>query len=591
MNYHLTDIIKKDERYLTRLFRSIREIAAYLKKSSFLLAVFFAILSSTTSIITPYLLGSAIDKYISKGDLAGLDRLIFILLGIFILSSITMYFQQNIMGKTAQAALYKLRGVIFNKIQSLPIAFFNQNKTGDLMSRINNDTDKLSQFLSESILRFVGSAFTLTGIAIFVVYLNWKLGLVLLSSTVFLLCITRFLSPYLERGNRRRSAVIGEFTAGATEQLANFKAIIAYDRRNFFDSYLKSINQNILKKSITANILGKIFEPIYDFAGYIAQAVVLAYGIVLVGQGEITVGLLIGFLTYTLRFYDPLRFMANIFGDIQVSLASWGRISDILSLSSNIQVEQNEKKTDKPGLIFDDVSFGYEDSSIEKENQRLVLKHVSFELFPGKTYALVGPTGGGKSTIASIISRLYDPTEGIIFWNGKDMKTWSQKNLSKSISVILQEPFMFSGTVAENISYGNEELKDISEEKLKDLIEQRSMLELVQRFSEGLKTKVESGGENISLGQKQIISFLRIVLRAPELLILDEATANIDTVTEATLQNLIDSLPQKTIKVIIAHRLNTIKNADEILFVSGGGVKRVNDEKAVLELLKGGFKS
>jgi ATP-binding cassette subfamily B protein len=216
-----------------------------------------------------------------------------------------------------------------------------------------------------------------------------------------------------------------------------------------------------------------------------------------------------------------------------------------------------------------------------------VLKDISFTLEKGKTYALVGPTGGGKSTIASLMARLYDPTDGAIFWKGSDMRTYTEECLAADVSVILQESYLFTGTIADNIRYGNRDLEKVDDDALTALLDKNGMTELIKRLPDGIRTQVETGGENISIGQKQLVSFVRTVLREPEFLILDEATANIDTVTESTLQHLISSLPKDTTKVIIAHRLNTIKEADEILFVGGGTVKRVADENEVLELLKG----
>lgn len=596
MNYRLNDIINNSQSYSKRLFASAKELGSYLDKKKFFIALVLVVISSIDSIVTPFLLGVGIDQFIAKGNLDGLFILLLGLFGLFILGGVTSYFQQSIMGKASQEALYKLRGEIFSKIQSLPIAFFSQNKTGDLMSRINNDTDKLSQFLSESILRFTDSAFTLLGIAAFIIYLDWKLALVLLSSTLFLFIFTRLLSPLLERKNRQSSAALGDFTAGVTEQLSNFKAIVAFDRRNFFEQFLGGLNKQAYKRSRLSEFLNQLFAPFYDFAGYISQAIVLAIGLYFVVQGEITIGLLIAFLNYAIRFYDPLRWVANIFSDIQVSLASWGRVRDILALESNV-VTLKEGNTlqqdieDDVVLVFDRVDFGYEHFSEEKTELHLVLKDVSFALRKGKTYALVGPTGGGKSTIASLMARLYDPVSGTVFWKEKDIRTYERDELSASIGVILQDPFLFSGTIADNIRYGKESLKDMSDEGLDGLLKKKGMEEIIKRFPEGLKTVVQGSGENISIGQKQLVSFVRTVLREPELLILDEATANIDTVTESVLQNLIDSLPGDTTKVIIAHRLNTIKKADEILFVGGAHVKMVRDDKEVIELLKSASRS
>jgi ATP-binding cassette subfamily B protein len=576
--------------------RSIFEIGAYLNKRAFIISLSLALVGSATTVATPYLLAQAIDTYIAKNDSAGLIRLIIFLLVVYVVGAVAMYFQQNIMGKASQTALYKIRGNIFEKIQSLPIAFFSQNKMGDLISRINNDSDKLSQFLSESILRFTGSAFTLLGIAGFALYLNWKLGLVLLSATLFLLIVTRIVSPALERANKKSAASLGDFTAGVSEQLTNFKAIIAFNRRGFFEDYLSGLNTNIYRKSRLSGFLNEIFSPVYDFAGYISQVVVLVYGVFLISQGELTIGLLIGFIAFALRFYDPLRWIADILGQMQVALASWDRIRNLLSMESNLMVITDESKKENEEPVHDPASGSHPPSSVTElefqnvffgyQDDQHVLKDVSFVLEQGKTYALVGPTGGGKTTIASLMSRLYDPTQGKVLFKGKDMRAYEKEELAQKIGVILQDPHLFTGTVAENIKYGNHALEHMEADDLEATLRVKGMMELLKRLPEGLATKVEAGGENISIGQKQLISFVRAVLREPELLILDEATANIDTVTESSLQNLVAGLASTTTKVIIAHRLNTIKEADEILFVSGGEVKRVSDEHEVLTLLK-----
>lgn len=591
MNYNLKHIKHERTGYLRRLVQSIRELGKYINKSRLSFALVLVVLSSGAAILTPYLLGQAIDKYISKGDIKGLTTLIIFLLVLYLITNALTYFQQNIIGKVGQDALYKLRGAIFEKIQSLPIAFFNQNKAGDLMSRINNDTEKLSEFLSESIVRFAGGVVTLLGVGIFILYLNFRLGLVLLASTVVLFILTRIFSPLLESTSREASAALGDFTSGVSEQLTNFKAIIAFDRRNFFERSLEQLNANTYKRSLAASFLNKLFDPIYDGAGNVAQVSVLVYGIYLIAHGNITIGLLIGFLNYTQRFYDPLRYFAQLFGDVQSSLASWGRVRDILSLSSNMVIRDDEKtKSDhkiKNEVIMEwkDVSFDYDDASEETTKTNMVLKDVSLQFEKGKTYALVGPTGGGKSTMASLMMRLYDPTGGAIYWKDRDLRAYDRNELADKISVILQEPYLFSGTVADNIRYGNEKITGISNEELEKMFEERGLDKLIHRFPEGIMTHVETGGENISIGQKQLISFVRTVLREPELLILDEATANIDTVTEDILENLIGRLSKETTKVIIAHRLSTIREADDILFIGGGNVKEVSDSKEVLELL------
>ncbi|MDD4033255.1 MAG: ATP-binding cassette domain-containing protein, partial [Bacteroidales bacterium] len=266
--------------------------------------------------------------------------------------------------------------------------------------------------------------------------------------------------------------------------------------------------------------------------------------------------------------------------------AGWDRISHILTLESNLQVlDEGIADSSEAYLSFQNVSFSY-------PNGKEVLHHVNFALERGKTYAFVGPTGGGKTTTASLIARLYDTTRGTVFLDGKDIRSYTSEERTRKIGFILQEPFLFSGTVRDNLLYGNPKYKDISNEALEAVIQKAGLESLIERFDSGLDSKVEPNGEGISLGQKQLIAFMRAVLREPELLILDEATANIDTVTEQLLENILQTLPDSTTRVIIAHRLNTIENADEIYFVNTGEVIRAGSlEDAVNRLKQGKIES
>jgi len=349
------------------------------------------------------------------------------------------------------------------------------------------------------------------------------------------------------------------------------------------------------------------FMPVYGLASSLGMLVVLTYGIYLITANHFQPGFLITYFAYVSFFYDPLRQMAALWASFQVALAGWDRINHILSMESDLVTLsesaaaastmtavpgsllpgpgpslRQDTTSDAPALLeFRHVSFHYPDG---KE----VLHNNSFRMEKGKTYALVGPTGGGKTTTASLIARLYDPTAGTVLLDGKDIRTYTTPERTRKIGFILQEPFLFSGTVRDNLLYGNAAYKDYSNEQLEEVIRAAGLETLLTRFDEGLDSKISSGGDGISLGQKQLIAFMRAVLRNPELLILDEATANIDTVTEKMLEDILQKLPETTTRVIIAHRLNTIENADEIFFVNSGTITRAGSlDQAVDMLLHG----
>jgi ATP-binding cassette subfamily B protein len=358
----------------------------------------------------------------------------------------------------------------------------------------------------------------------------------------------------------------GSLSAEIQESLANFKVIIAFNRRDYFRKRFEEANRHNYTKSIQAGIANNMFMPVYTLAANIGQLIVLTLGIYLIVKGYFSIGLLISFIAYVSNFYNPLRQLAALWANFQVAMAGWDRISLLLSLETNLHLVEDPKcEASSAFLHFGNVSFKY-------PNGKEVLHKVSFDLERGKTYAFVGPTGGGKTTTASLIARLYDATKGTILLDGKDIRSYKPEERTKKIGFILQEPFLFSGTVRDNILYGNEGYRDYTNEQLSHAISEAGFGSLLNRFDQGLDTKVQTIGDGISLGQKQLIAFMRAVLRKPELLILDEATANIDTVTEQLLDSILKKLPDSTTRVIIAHRLNTIENADEIFFVNTGMV-------------------
>ncbi|USN52967.1 MAG: ABC transporter ATP-binding protein [Candidatus Nomurabacteria bacterium] len=554
-----------------------------------LLFALLAILTvSGINVSAPLLFGYTVDHFIAEKNFDGVLKVAAALFVLFAIGFGTGYVQMKLMGSIGQRMLFKLRNTIFEKLQSLPISYFNRNKAGDLISRINNDTEKLSQLFSETIMRFTGSIFILIGTAVFILVINWKLGLIALAPAIVTLLFTQLISGWIKAKSKASLAATGAMSGSLQESLDNFKVIVAFDRRDYFRMRFAQVNENNFKASLNAGLANGIFSPVYDLASNIAQLSVIGVAISFIIAGNLTIGALLSFLIYLDRFYQPLRQIAQLWSSLQIALAGWDRVSAILEEVNDLEVKASQEKANEAFVLeFKDVMFRYPDSEDGTKGKEVLHKE-SFQLAPGKTYALVGPTGGGKTTTASLMARLYDPTEGHVFINGKDIRTYEPAERAKRIGFILQEPFLFTGSLLDNIFYGNDLYENKTTEEKIAALKASSLQNLLMRFDGGLEAQINGSGDGMSLGQKQLIAFMRAVLREPDLLILDEATANIDTVTEQLLETTLQALPKKTTRVIIAHRLNTIENADEIFFVNGGKITPAGSFDEAVKLLMSG---
>ncbi len=590
MKYSLakTDIEKEKDKSV--LATAWKRLIPLMKEEgrAVMLAIVAILVSSAVTLAVPIIIARVVDSAIAVGNFSGVITYSAWLFGIFLIGLVSNYLQVKTMGGVGRRLLFNLRNKIFDKLQELPVAFFNRNKAGDIVSRINNDTEKLNQFFAQALMQFVSNIILIVGTGILLVALDVRLGLIALAPAVLALIATQLLSPWVKRTSLASLRSLGALSGEIQESINNFKVIVAFNRLDYFREKFKEANETNYIASVTAGVASNVFNPIYVLVSTLAQLAVLAYGITLIADGRFTVGLLIGFLLYVNGFYAPLRQLASVWPSLQLALAGLDRISEVLSLESDIVAmpacDVEPDIASDAVLEFRGVSFRYEEG-------KDVLKHISFALESGKTYALVGPTGGGKTTTASLMARLYDPSEGIVSLNGKDIRCYATDERAKKIGFILQEPFLFTGTVRENILYGNKEHAEYTDKKLSEVLEATHLTKLIDRFSEGLETKIAIGGDAISLGQKQLIAFIRAVLRDPDVLILDEATANIDTVTEQLLEEIIGTLPKKTTKVIIAHRLNTIENADEIFFVNGGAITPAGSMEHAVDMLLHGKRS
>ncbi|MDB5007185.1 MAG: putative transporter ATP-binding protein [Mucilaginibacter sp.] len=582
MKYNLNDLQANAPKSSTwSSLNKLLELISHERKN-LLMALAAILVNSTLNLFGPLIIGRTIDKYIfvPHKNYHGVLLNCGILLSMYLVALLTSYLQTILMGGVGQRMLFTLRNSIFNKLQLLPVGFFNQNKAGDLISRINNDTDKLNQFFSQSLMQFIGSIATMLGAGIFLLSINIKLGAATLIPAVIILIFTSLTSPWVKRKNAVNLKSVGGMSGEIQESLNNFKVIIAFNRRDYFRKRFDEANKQNYDTAIGAGIANNSYVPVYGLFSSFAQLIVLAYGIYLVSKGELGIGILAAsYFSYANQFYNPLRQLAALWTSFQTAMAGWDRISHILDLETDLVTVENPTVEPSSSLLeFRNVNFSYDED-------REILHNISFKLERGKTYALVGPTGGGKTTTASLIARLYDASKGMVLLDGKDIRTYQPVERTKKIGFILQEPFLFTGTVRDNILYGNELYVNYTNEQLEQVITDANLGSLLAIFDKGLDTAVLSNSDGISLGQKQLIAFMRAVLRNPELLILDEATANIDTITEKLLSDILNKLPATTTRVIIAHRLNTIENADEIFFVNSGEVIRAGSFDHAMDML------
>lgn len=580
MNYNLNELSSQQQKTsslgaLGKLLQLIKE-----ERKNIAGATVAILINSGLNLLGPFIVGLVIDNYIAHKDFDGVLKWAGILLIMYMFAFVAGYLQTRIMGGVSQRMLFKLRNTIFNKLQDLPVAFFNQNKAGDLISRVNNDTDKINQFFSQSLMQFIGTVMTMTGAGIFLLAINIKLGVATLIPGLLIFIFSKFSAPWIKKKNAISMQRTGALSAEIQEGLQNFKVIIAFNRRDYFRNRFEQANQQNYGSAIAAGIANNIFIPVYGLFAAVAQLVVLLVGLYLISTQQFTIGLLISYLGYAVNFYNPLRQLAALWATFQVAMAGWDRISYMLNMENNLPLiaDKNTAASNGSVIEFKNVSFSYD------ENKEII-HHINFTMQPGKTYALVGPTGGGKTTTASLIARLYDPAKGEVLLNGKDIRSYDAAERTKKIGFILQEPFLFTGTVRDNILYGNDQYSDATNTELEANIKQAGLQRILDMFDKGLETELGPGGESISLGQKQLIAFMRAVLRNPEILILDEATANIDTITEQVLQDILNKLPVSTTRVIIAHRLNTIQNADEIFFVNGGELIKAGSFEHAVDML------
>jgi len=523
----------------------------------------------------PWLIGRAIDRHILRGDATGLSRTMLILLGIYLLGTFASRGQVYGVGSIAQRLLASMRKRIFDRIQHLPLSFFDRRPIGDLMSRVTNDVETLNQLFSQGLTQLIGSIFSLAGILVAMLFLQWNLALACFAIIPGMLLTTAFFARRARKAFRLTRETVGDVTAGLQEDIVGVREAQAFNRTERNIARFRERNAANRDANIQAVAITSAFSPAIDVLSTLATALVIGYGGYLVFEGSLSVGVLTAFLIYVQQFFRPIQLVSQVYTQAQSALAGAERIYEILNTEPEPQDPPEAKNAGalEGRISFENVTFAY-------ELGRPVLHDVSFEVEPGQTVALVGPTGAGKTTIASLIPRFYDATEGAVRIDSRDVRGFQRKDLRRNIGIVLQEPFLFSGSIAQNIGYGRD---DASREDVEAAARAVDAHGFIAALPEGYDTVLGEGGGSLSQGQRQLLSFARAVLTDPRILILDEATSNIDTRTEAIIQEALATLLKGRTSVVIAHRLSTIRNANVILAISDGRIAERGTHEELLE--------
>ncbi|MDD4796607.1 MAG: ABC transporter ATP-binding protein [Eubacteriales bacterium] len=558
-----------DDEVLERPFdrRQFLRLMRYLIPFRGKMALAFALMVvwSVCNLSQPYLMSLAIDGYITPGALDGYGRVIFAMVALSLIGAVCIRYRVRLMDTVGRTAIANLRETLFHHIQELSFSFFDSRSAGKIMVRVINDVNSLNDLFSNGIVQVLLDIITLVLLLGIMLWVNWKLTLAGLCILPLLLFVVFKLKRVIRQNWQRVRNKISNMNGYLHESLSGMRVTQAFTREEENAAIFTEVSHDIRHSWMRAIRINNMFWPALDVVSAMGTVLVYLVGVRVLGIGSgITVGTLLMILMYLGRFWEPLNNLSNFYNNLLQAMASVERIFEILDTPVEIQSPPGAPALPaiEGRVEFDRVTFGY-------DRDKSVLKDVSFTVQPGQTVALVGPTGAGKSTVVNLISRFYDVQDGAVRIDGHDVRQVELPSLRRQMSVMMQDSFIFSGTIKDNIRYGR---LDATDEEVVAAARAVRAHGFISQMEKGYDTEVNERGSRLSTGQKQLISFARALLNDPRILILDEATSSIDTHTEMLIQQALDTLLQDRTSFVIAHRLSTIRKADCIMVVQDGRI-------------------
>jgi len=555
-----------------------------------IIALIFMVIVTAAAVSGPYFVKLAIDEGIAKNDLVALRNIALIYFGVSAIQVITNIFRVRMMSRVGQHVLYDVRTAMFDHLQKLSLSFYNRYSVGRVITRVINDVGTLREFVTWATLAIVRDLLAIVGILFAMLTLNLRLSLLTFTVLPLMIVATFLFRRAARRNYRKVRAAVSWTNSVLAENVNGVRVVQAFSRQaQNYENFKEYVNRYFLERSLDAAKTASVFTPIVDVLGAIATALVVYIGGTAVLGESITAGVLIAFVLYIDRLFDPIRDLSRRFDTLQSTMAGGERILELLNTPVEVRdaAEAREMGTIAGDVHFENVSFHYSD------DPSLVLDGIDLDVRAGATVALVGETGAGKTTIVKLLTRFHDPTAGCVRVDRVDLRTVTQQSLRRQMGMVLQDPFLFNGSVRENILFGRLEASD------DDVIAAAQAVgahDFITRLKKGYDTSVEEGGATLSVGQRQLISFARALLADPRILILDEATSSVDTQTEQIIQKALATLLKGRTSFVIAHRLSTITSADQIVVIHDGKIIEQGTHSALLanqgmyyDLYKTGF--